>query len=94
MKVTVGVLVKGKVQGVYYRQSTKEQALQLGVKGYVQNQQDGSVYLVAQGSKEQVYNLINWCKRGPMLLFQKHSGKHRSFTILKSENRFHFFAIN
>ena len=67
MKVTVGVLVKGKVQGVYYRQSTKEQALQLGVKGYVQNQQDGSVYLVAQGSEEQVYNLINWCKRGPLL---------------------------
>jgi len=67
MKVTVGVLVKGKVQGEYYRQSTKEQPLQLGVKGYVQNLQDGSVYLVAEGSKEQVYNLINWCKRGPLL---------------------------
>jgi acylphosphatase len=67
MKVTVGVLVKGKVQGVYYRQSTREQAIKIGVTGFVQNLKDGDVYLVAQGSEEQLQHLFTWCKRGPLL---------------------------
>lgn len=67
MKVTVGVLVKGKVQGVYYRQSTREQAMKIGVTGFVQNLKDGDVYLVAQGTEDQLQKLFIWCKRGPLL---------------------------
>lgn len=52
---------------MYFRQSTMEQAKKIGVTGFVQNLKDGSVYLVAQGSEEQLLKLITWCKRGPLL---------------------------
>jgi acylphosphatase len=65
MLLTKSILIKGKVQGVYYRQSTKEKALQLGVTGQVKNQTDGSVYVVATGTEEQLAALISWCHTGP-----------------------------
>jgi acylphosphatase len=65
MLLTISILVKGKVQGVYYRQSTKEKAEHLRVTGQVKNQSDGSVYIVATGKEEQLTALINWCYSGP-----------------------------
>lgn len=55
----------GKVQGVFFRASTKEQADNLGVTGYVRNRADGSVYLEAEGSKRQLKKLLAWCQKGP-----------------------------
>jgi acylphosphatase len=65
MLKTVSIIVTGKVQGVYYRQSTKEKARELQITGEVKNMPDDSVYIVATGSSEQLNQFIEWCKTGP-----------------------------
>lgn len=57
----------GLVQGVFYRASTKEQAIKLGLKGWVKNLSDGSVLINVYGKTSAVNELITWCKRGPFL---------------------------
>ena len=59
------ISVFGKVQGVFYRKSTQEKALKLGLKGWVRNKEDGSVEICAEGSSEQINDLKTWCKKGP-----------------------------
>ncbi|TYP73560.1 acylphosphatase [Aquimarina intermedia] len=61
------ITVSGKVQGVWYRKHTQEKATALGLKGYVKNQSNGSVYIEAEGSKEQLEELLTWCATGPEL---------------------------
>jgi acylphosphatase len=65
MVQTVSIIVTGKVQGVFYRQSTKEKALELGLTGIVKNQPDGSVHIQASGTSGQLNQLIAWCRQGP-----------------------------
>jgi acylphosphatase len=65
MVQTVSILVTGKVQGVFYRQSTKEKALALGITGIVKNQPDGSVFIQATGDPGLLNQLIAWCRQGP-----------------------------
>lgn len=60
------IIVTGKVQGVYYRKSTLQKATSLKIKGTVQNMPDKSVYIEAEGAKEQLLTLIEWCKKGPL----------------------------
>jgi len=62
---TIKIRVEGQVQGVFFRQSTKEKANQLGIKGTVQNCEDDSVEIVATGTKEQLNQLVAWCWQGP-----------------------------
>ena len=62
---TVRIKIEGKVQGVFYRQRTKEKAGELGLKGTVRNCDDDSVEVIATGAKEQLDKLIGWCKLGP-----------------------------
>lgn len=62
---TVLIIVKGKVQGVFYRQSTRDLAEKLGISGSVKNKKDGSVEIIATGDEEQLEQLIAWCKQGP-----------------------------
>lgn len=57
--------ITGKVQGVFYRQTTKEKADELGVRGTVQNMNDGSVYAEVEGEDDKVKSLIAWCWTGP-----------------------------
>ena len=57
--------VKGKVQGVWFRDSTLKKATELGVKGFIKNQADGSVYIEAEGSKNALDKFIEWCQEGP-----------------------------
>ncbi|SMO62011.1 acylphosphatase [Solitalea koreensis] len=59
------IQVIGKVQGVYFRASTKTAAEQIGVTGFVKNLEDGSVYIEAEGTEKQLEQLINWCHKGP-----------------------------
>ena len=61
----VHILVSGRVQGVFYRASTREKASQLGLSGWVRNLPDGRVELVAEGPEEQIDALIEWCHKGP-----------------------------
>ena len=65
MVQTFVITVSGKVQGVYYRQSARQKAQELGVTGFVKNMPDGSVLLIATGSKEQLNALVEWCRKGP-----------------------------
>lgn len=53
------------MQGVYFRQSTKEKALELGISGIVKNLPDGSVHILATGSDDRLDQLVAWCKVGP-----------------------------
>ena len=61
----LSIHITGKVQGVFFRASTKEKADELGVKGTVRNNSDGSVAIEAEGAAEAMATFIEWCKRGP-----------------------------
>lgn len=67
MKTKVHAMIKGRVQGVWYRQSTLEQAQQLGLAGWVRNRADGSVEAIFEGDKEAVEQMVDWCRQGPPL---------------------------
>lgn len=62
---TKHLLVKGKVQGVFYRATAKEVADEMKLKGWVQNTKNGNVEIVATGTEEQLERYIAWCKEGP-----------------------------
>jgi acylphosphatase len=66
MKIShINIHVSGKVQGVFYRASTKEKADELGVKGFVRNEPNGDVYIEAEGNEKQLEEFISWCRKGP-----------------------------
>jgi acylphosphatase len=62
---TISITVTGKVQGVYYRQRTTEQASLLQITGTVRNLPDGNVQVIATGAPVQLEQLIAWCRQGP-----------------------------
>ncbi len=59
------VRVYGRVQGVWFRGATQEQARAVGTSGWVRNRPDGSVEAVFEGTAEQVAALVDFCRRGP-----------------------------
>ena len=59
------IIIKGKVQGVFFRGSTKEEAIRLGVNGEVWNSTDGAVMVHAEGEEAKINALIQWCYAGP-----------------------------
>jgi acylphosphatase len=61
----VRVLVRGRVQGVFFRAEARARAESLGLAGSVQNLPDGSVEAVFEGEREPVESMIDWCRRGP-----------------------------
>jgi acylphosphatase len=63
-RVRAHVHVSGKVQGVYYRASTREKARDVGVDGWVRNLDDGRVEAVFEGQEEDVEELVDWCRTG------------------------------
>ena len=58
------ILVFGRVQGVFFRACTKQQADNIGISGWVRNRIDGSVEIYANGSEQQLRSLIKWCHIG------------------------------
>ncbi|KAL6277653.1 hypothetical protein ACE6H2_021254 [Prunus campanulata] len=62
---TVRLVVKGRVQGVFYRNWTIENATQLGLKGWVRNRRDGSVETLLSGNPDAVQEMEQRCRRGP-----------------------------
>ena len=62
---TVHVRVTGKVQGVGYRLSTVRRAHMIGVRGWVRNNDDGSVEALVQGTPDQVDAMLEWLRQGP-----------------------------
>lgn len=61
------MIISGRVQGVWFRASTKQKAQQLGLTGWVRNTSDGNVEAVFQGNEDDVNEMIKWCHKGPPL---------------------------
>lgn len=86
----LNITVKGYVQGVFYRASTKAVADQLGVKGFVQNESDGNVFIEAEGDEVSLDMFLDWCKEGPehakVISVESHEGElknYRNFDVLR-----------
>lgn len=65
MKVRADLKIRGRVQGVFYRQSTQQAAIRMGLTGWVRNLPDGSVEAVVEGPADAVRELLEWCRQGP-----------------------------
>lgn len=57
--------IYGRVQGVFFRQSSQKEAQKLGLVGYAHNEPDGSVLIEAEGSAEALAAFESWCRKGP-----------------------------
>ena len=90
MSIRAELRISGRVQGVWFRQSTKQTAGKLGVKGWVRNCTDGSVEAVLEGDQSAVQKAIDWCRCGPELAqvvelnieWREASGEFEDFRVL------------
>lgn len=64
-KKRVRLVIEGRVQGVWFRDSTRREAQALGARGWVKNLPDGAVEVLAEGPAETVQKLVAWCHHGP-----------------------------
>lgn len=88
-KVRAHIFVSGKVQGVFFRENTRQKAEKLGVAGFVKNLKDGRVEAVLEGEREKVEKMIKWTKRGPMwaqvkdleVSWEDYQGEFKEFEI-------------
>ena len=85
---TVHLIVKGKVQGVFYRASAREKARELGLTGWIKNTPEGNVELTASGMAEEIREFTEWCRKGPENAIVTHVE-----SIETAEERFHGFSI-
>lgn len=67
MKKHYRIRVSGRVQGVFFRASTRDKARELGVSGWVKNEEGNSVLISAEGTEEALRSLLDWCKKGSPL---------------------------
>ncbi len=77
------IIVKGRVQGVYFRVYTQKQAVKRNLSGFVRNLPDSSVEIVATGDAADLQKLVDWCQKGPILakvseviVSPYHAGEH------------------
>ena len=64
-KVRARAIIRGRVQGVFFRVETKRAADRIGVNGWVRNLRDGTVEAIFEGKQDRVNAAIEWCKEGP-----------------------------
>ena len=67
MIANIHIIISGRVQGVWFRASTKQMAKQLGLTGWVRNTPDGCVEAVFEGEENIINKMIEWCHKGPPL---------------------------
>jgi len=83
------LFISGRVQGVWYRGSTKQQADDLELTGWVRNCESGQVEVVVEGADVAIDNLISWCRAGPTMArvtdvridFEDYSGEFVGFRV-------------
>lgn len=64
-KIRIHAIIKGRVQGVFFRQETKRTAEACNVTGWVKNLPDGTVEAVLEGNRDDVEKVVRWCHQGP-----------------------------
>lgn len=90
-EVRAAVVIRGRVQGVWFRQSTKQTADRFAVTGWVRNNPDLSVQAVFEGQRAAVQAVLDWCQCGPeqaqvekvQIEWQAASGQYRDFRVLR-----------
>ena len=83
------VFVSGRVQGIFFRQNTKQKAESHGVTGWVRNLPDGRVEAIFEGEEEDVKALVDFCRKGPRgavitnvdVTFERFAGEFRNFKV-------------
>jgi acylphosphatase len=65
--IRVRIIVRGRVQGVWFRGSARDEARRLGLSGWARNRADGAVEILAQGAPAAIERLVEWCHEGPPL---------------------------
>jgi acylphosphatase len=63
--IRVNLTISGDVQGVFFRAHTQEKAEEFGVTGWVANEADGTVAVIAEGPENKINDLVDWCHGGP-----------------------------
>ena len=71
-KARVHVLIEGRVQGVFFRAATRDEALARGLAGWVRNRADGRVEALFEGDKPGVEIMLAWCRKGPPYAYVDH----------------------
>jgi len=65
LRLHYDIRIIGKVQGVFYRASARAEAVRLGLQGFVRNEEDGSVFVEAEGPRAALDAFLDWCRQGP-----------------------------
>ena len=87
-KITLRLVINGRVQGVYFRHSMRREALGLAIAGWVRNRSDGSVEAVVHGDSVAVDMIVRWANRGPEMAQVEqveifpHEGEFANFEII------------
>lgn len=87
---TLHLLIKGKVQGVFYRATAKETADKAGLTGWIKNTPAGDVEAMVTGSEDMLQAFVNWCKQGPpganvseVILTKQEETVFKDFSIIR-----------
>lgn len=87
----IHLIVRGRVQGVYFRAAAQREARRLGIMGWVRNRNDGSVEMVAEGEEDSVKELASWANHGPSaarvdnvdIRWRSYTGEFSEFAIVE-----------
>lgn len=67
MTARAHLVVRGRVQGVFFRAEARDRAQSLDLAGWVRNNPDGTVEAAFEGDRERVESMVTWCRKGPAL---------------------------
>ena len=89
--VRAHLIVRGRVQGVFFRACTRDEAERLGVTGWVRNRPEGTVEVLLEGVEEEVDRIVEWCRQGPPIArvdevsveMASYRGEFGSFRIIR-----------
>ncbi|MFA6000391.1 MAG: acylphosphatase [Candidatus Paceibacterota bacterium] len=91
MKKHIDIKIHGRVQGVLFRVTSRIKARELNLHGWVRNEKDGTISMVAEGEDKDLRSFIEWCKYGPDTAdvekvdidWREHTGEFNDFEIIR-----------
>ncbi|OGS95560.1 MAG: acylphosphatase [Gallionellales bacterium RIFCSPLOWO2_02_FULL_57_47] len=87
-KKTLRLVIHGRVQGVFFRDSMRREAQRLGIAGWVRNRSDGTVEAAVQGEPAAMDAIVRWARRGPeraqveRVEIEPHDGNYSNFEVI------------